>query len=154
MPQVQQRIYYFLWQLYHLQQDEATALQQQQELRDRLEELTERNNRWGLKPQCSSCFTRMERLPQACACCYTHMDGCVWYMSCFHGVLLCVCTISTHSWPLPAVPLPPLLRVVCSFDSEISAKSQEQASLTRQRLQLEKEQKKLQRQQEKKVRGP
>lgn len=45
--QVQQRIYYFLWQLYHLQQDEATALQQQQELRDRLEELMEQNNRWG-----------------------------------------------------------------------------------------------------------
>lgn len=46
-PQAQQRIYYFLWQLYHLQQDEATALQQQQELKDKLEELTERNNRWG-----------------------------------------------------------------------------------------------------------
>lgn len=39
----------------------------------------------------------------------------------------------------------------CSFESEISSKNQEQASLTRQRLQLEKEQKKLQRQQEKKV---
>lgn len=40
---------------------------------------------------------------------------------------------------------------LCSFESEISGKNQEQASLTRQRLQLEKEQKKLQRQQEKKV---
>jgi hypothetical protein len=42
---VQQRIYYFLWQLYHLQQDEATALQQQQELNDKLEELKARNSR-------------------------------------------------------------------------------------------------------------
>jgi hypothetical protein len=43
--QAQRRIYYFLWQLFHLQQDEATALQQQQELADQLEQLTERNAR-------------------------------------------------------------------------------------------------------------
>lgn len=43
--QAQRRIYYFLWQLYHLQQDESTALQQQQELADQLQELEQRNAR-------------------------------------------------------------------------------------------------------------
>lgn len=37
------RTYYFLWQLYHLHQDESEALQQQQQLADELAELNERN---------------------------------------------------------------------------------------------------------------
>lgn len=36
-------MYYFLWQLYHLQQDESEGLQQQQRLADELLELTNRN---------------------------------------------------------------------------------------------------------------
>lgn len=44
-----------------------------------------------------------------------------------------------------------VVRLSCSFDTEIKAKNQEQANLTKQRLNLEKEQKRLQRQQEKKV---
>lgn len=39
----------------------------------------------------------------------------------------------------------------CSFESELSSKNKEQATLTRQRLQLEKEHKQLQKQQDKKV---
>lgn len=38
-------MYYFLWQLYHLQQDEASSLQHQQELKDKLEELQAQNDR-------------------------------------------------------------------------------------------------------------
>jgi len=37
------RTYYFLWQLYHLQQDESNALQQQQLLTEELADLTARN---------------------------------------------------------------------------------------------------------------
>lgn len=40
---------------------------------------------------------------------------------------------------------------LCRFDSEITAKNQQQAALTRERLKLEKDQKKLQKQQERKV---
>lgn len=36
-------MYYYLWQLYHLQQDESQALQQQQDLADQLQELNTRN---------------------------------------------------------------------------------------------------------------
>lgn len=37
--QRERRIYYYLWQLFHLQQDEATALAQQSDLAQQLEEL-------------------------------------------------------------------------------------------------------------------
>jgi septation ring formation regulator EzrA len=37
--QRERRIYYYLWQLYHLQQDEAQALSQQADLAQQLEEL-------------------------------------------------------------------------------------------------------------------
>jgi hypothetical protein len=37
--QRERRIYYYLWQLYHLQQDEAQALAQQADLQQQLEEL-------------------------------------------------------------------------------------------------------------------
>jgi hypothetical protein len=38
--QRERRIYYYLWQLHHLQQDEAQALSQQADLARQLEELT------------------------------------------------------------------------------------------------------------------
>jgi hypothetical protein len=44
-----------------------------------------------------------------------------------------------------------VLCLSCSFDTELKAKNQEQANLTKQRLNLEKEQKRLKHQQEKKV---
>jgi hypothetical protein len=59
----------------------------------------------------------------------------------------------TPLYPLDSTHTPPVFLLLCSFEAELSAKNKQQASLTRQRLQLEKEHKQLQKQQDKKVRG-
>jgi hypothetical protein len=75
-PQAQRHIYYFLWQLYHLQQDEATALQQQQELADQLAELNQRNERCVACARARVCVCVLAVCVRVCVCVYVVRVAC------------------------------------------------------------------------------